>query len=122
MSKTGKIIVYFCIAAVVCLALYYLGNYRTPSKNRLETLTGIRLPDNAVVLEDSFVSDVPHYTLDYAVRIPAADAPAFINAITTNNKWVRGEKGYTYSKDSDTWYHAALDTTTLILTYTEWSN
>lgn len=157
LKKSGKLtdklnrqinwtfILLLCLVGVV---LYCFKDYRTPSKDRLEEASKIKLPPDFKVLRDEYQDMLQDYCILYDIQfdnkstqelIKNIKASKFYNAnafhkalwnesdlITADSVqavWCKSEKGYDFSRPNDrTTYYITLDTLTNKLSYNECSD
>ena len=131
-----------CLLGVV---LYSFKDYRTPSKDRLEKISNIKLPTDFKVLKDEYQDMWQDYCILYDIQLDTNATTELIKNITTSkfyNKnsfhnaawtendfiavdsvkavWCKSPTGFDFSRqDGLTSYQIELDTVTNILKYNE---
>jgi len=154
LKKSGKLtdklnrqtnwtfILLLCLLGVV---LYLFKDYRTPSKDRLEKTSDVKLPSNFKVLKDEYQDMWQDYCIFYDIQFDKNATTELIKGIQStkfynpnvnpksmlydslfikvdNEKavWCKSEKGYRFSRqDGLTSYSIELDTLTNVLKYNE---
>ncbi len=132
-------------AFLLFIILYYLKDYRISSKDRLEKISAVKLPENFKVLKDEYQDMLPDYSILYDIQFDRNSATELINNIKTSkfyNKdafhkgawvetdyitidsvkaiWCKSPMGYDFSGEvGSTEYYIELDTMTSILKYAE---
>jgi hypothetical protein len=130
---------------LVFIVLYFFKDYRTPSKDRLEETSDVKLPTDFKVLKDEYQDMWQDYCILYDIQfennattefIKSIKAAKFYNSNVNPNSmlydslfitvdkekaiWCKSENGYRFSRqDGLTTYSIELDTLTNILKYNE---
>ncbi len=139
-------IIFLCALGII---IFYFRDYgRTPSKNRLEKISNINLPNDFKVLKDEYQDMMQDYCILYDIQIGKNSGAEltrnikkskFYNPNSINNGvwikkdlmvvdsvkavWAKSTKGYYFNRqDGLTNYKIELDTVTYILKYTECSD
>lgn len=77
LLKSGKLtrklsrqinLLYFVILCLAGITLFSFWNYRTPSKERLEEISKIKLPSNFKVLKDEYQDMIQDYCIQYEIQ------------------------------------------------------
>ncbi len=118
---------------------------RTPSEDRFEQATGIPIPSDVEVLKDEYQDMMQDYTIEYSIKLTTSQLAEISNSIRTsdlfnpnvlgtelteqqwflnesaNAVWYRTNKGYYFANRNDrTGVTAKLDTTILVMEFSEW--
>ena len=133
-------ILILCLLAIV---LYFFKDYRTPSKDRLENISGIHLPTDFKVVKDEYQDMMQDYCILYDIKLDKNatielikniktskfyNKNSFHKAVWTENDfiavdsvkavWSKSPTGFDFSRqDGLTSYSIELDTLTNILKY-----
>lgn len=126
--------------------VYFFKDYgRTPSKERLEKISNVKLPTNFKVLKDEYQDMMQDYCILYDIQFDKNSTTEFIKSIKTSkfyNKnsfhkgawaendliivdsvkavWCKSTKGFDFTKPYGlTKYHIEFDTVANILKYNE---
>lgn len=76
-------------------------NYRTPSKERFEKVTGIELSDSIKVIEDRFEESGPDYGLTYKISISKKDCIKQFEIIKKSKDWIKNGNSWRFYKTID---------------------
>ena len=137
---------YLGFALLISFALFFLNNYTTPSKDRLEAISNVKLLSDFKVIKDEFQDMFTDFALIYEIQfdnqasnelIQSIKVSNFYNAqsdsyhngawkdsdlIRANSIWVKSPKGYDFrGRDGGTTYSIRFDTLTNILLYEEYN-
>lgn len=136
---------FILVPCIISIVLYYFKDYRTPSKERLEQSTDIKLPTDFKVLKDEYQDMMQDYDLFYDIQLRKNattnlvksikqsrfyNSNLFHNGVWTESDfisadsmkavWSKSPKGFDfYRKNRGTQYYIKLDTVTNILQYNE---
>lgn len=136
---------YIGFLCLICILLFCFRNYRTPSKDRLEKISNIKLPSDFMVIKDEFHDMQQDYCLYYEIQfdkrasnelIKSIKASKYYNANAYHKEgwkdsdlilvgsvkaaWIKSPKGYDFLKPQGrTTYSMTLDTLTYKLSYNE---
>jgi hypothetical protein len=154
LQKSGKLTdklssrinwTFLILPCIIGVVLYSFKDYRTPSKERLEKVSDIKLPINLKVLKDEYQDMWQDYCILYDIQLDNNSMPGLIRNIKSSkfyNKncfhngawaekdfisvdsvkavWSKSPKGYDFSRPYNrTTYYIELDTVTNILKYNE---
>ena len=154
LIKSGKLTdklnrqINLCFIVLLCflgVIVYFLMDYRTPSKDRLEEISGVLLPTEYKVLKDEYRDMMQDYHIFYKIQLDKNATRGLIKNIKTSkfyNKnsfhkgswaesdfisinsvkavWSKSPTGFDFSRtDGLTSYYIELDTITNILKYNE---
>lgn len=149
LKKSGKLtdklnlqinLTFVLFLYLISVLLYCIKDYRTPSKDRIEKVSDVKLPKKFNVLKDEYQDTWQDYCILYDIQfdknvttefIKAIKAAKFYNAnVKPNSKlydslfitvdkendiWYKSEKGYRFSRKYGlTTYSIELDTLTLL--------
>lgn len=141
--RINRILIFIlCLFAFI---LYCFKDYRTPSKDRLEEISDIKLPPDFKVLKDEYQDMGPDYCISYDIKFDNNftkelislikkskfyKTKSFNNIVQKENDfnrvdsvkaiWFKSPTGYNFSKNERlTYYHIELDTIKNILKYNE---
>jgi hypothetical protein len=73
-------------------------NYRTPSKDRFEKITGVELSDSIKVIEDRFEESGPDYGLSYKISISEKDCVKLTENIEKSKDWTKDGNMWRFHK------------------------
>lgn len=113
--------IYFSIVCLVGITLISLRNYRTPSKERLEEISKIKLPLTFKVLRDEYQDMIQDYCIQYEIQfdnngkkaliqniksspfynansLGTGDYSSYITIDSIKAVWANSPKGYEFSK------------------------
>ena len=157
LQKSGKLTdklsrrinwTFIILPCIIGVVIYSFKDYRTPSKERLEKVSDIKLPEDLKVLKDEYHDMLQDYCILYEIQLKNNSMPKLIRNIKASkfyNKnnfhneawtekdfisvdsvkavWSKSPKGYDFSRPYNrTTYNIELDTITNILKYTEGSD
>jgi len=157
LQKSGKLTeklsrrinwTFIILPCIIGVVLYSFKDYRTPSKERLEKASDIKLPTDLKVLKDEYQDMLQDYCILYDIQFDNNSMPELIRNIKASkfyNKncfhnrgwtekdyisvdsvkavWSKSPKGYDFNRPySRTTYYIELDTVTNILKYNEGKN
>ena len=74
-------------------------NYRTPSKQRFESSTGLTLPNSIVVMQDRFEESGPDYGLFYEFQTNATSCSEILEYLKNSNDWKKNGNEFRKSQD-----------------------
>ena len=115
-------------------------NYRTPSKDRVEKISDIKLPDRFKVIKDEYQDMIQDYSIIYEIQLDDKATGELIRSIQLSQYynqdkgiekltsriierkdtgWLRYHSGHRFIKNGRTEYYIKLDTTRNILIYNE---
>jgi len=75
--------------------------YRTPSKERFENITGISLPHSITVIEDEFQDHGADYSLSYKVHLNENDCINLMKNIEESENWTKDKSDWIFYKKLD---------------------
>ncbi|GEM_PF-4874940 len=96
-------------------------DYRTPSKDRFEKITGIELSDSIKVLNDSFTEMGPDYSLSYKLTLSQNECENVIIKIQERNNWNLQHDEWEFNKTANnTYYNITFSIENCQLSYLEY--
>lgn len=96
-------------------------DYRTPSKDRFEKITGIELSDSIKVLNDSFTEMGPDYSLSYKLILSQNECENVIIKIQEKNNWSLQHNEWEFNKTANnTYYNITFSIENCQLSYLEY--
>lgn len=132
-------------AFLLLIVLYYVKGYRTSSKERLEKISAVKLPENFKVLKDEYQDMLQDYSVLFDIQFDRNSTTELINNIKTSKfykkdafhkgawvetdyvtidsmkaVWCKSPTGFDFTGEvGSTEYFIKLDTVTSILKYEE---
>ena len=107
---------FFCIALILLL----LSSCITPSKERFQKITGIKLSDSITVIEDKFEESGPDFGLTYIVLISKNDCLKISSILENSNEWRKnGNIWEFYTAKNGITYHIIFSVDECKITYYE---
>ena len=156
LRKTGKLtdtksnqinLSFMCLPFILGGLFYFFGDYRTSSKERLEKISGIKLPRKFKVVKDEYQDMWQDYCIIYEITFDKRETSELINSIKETkyynpnsihngawkevdfssadsaSTWIRSNNGYDFSgPEGRINYNINFDTTTNKLFYQECSD
>ena len=157
LIKTGRLstkfdkrinLSFFGFMFLIGIVLFCLKDYRTPSKDRLEAISDVKLPSDFKVIKDEFQYNWQDYSVIYEIQfdnqasgelIQSIKSSKYYNAKSNYNgawkdsdlilvdsvkaAWLKSPKGYDFGKPNGrTTYIITFDTLTNKLSYNEGSD
>jgi hypothetical protein len=136
---------YFALVCITGVILFCFKDNRTPSKERLEKIGDIKLPNTYQVLSDEYYDSFRGYSIEYKIRLATTatnelikniqgskfytarlfkdqkfDESDFIGTDSLKALWYKAPNGYNFNGSSTRMnYIIELDTITSILKYNE---
>jgi len=130
---------------LIILALFYLKDYRTPTKHTLEAISDVKLPSDFKVIKDEYHDMWQDYAIIYEIQFDTQGSKELIQSIKSskfyNDKsffrgaweesdlilvdsieaaWIKSPKGYLFSRPKErNMYHISFDTISNKLSYDE---
>lgn len=136
---------FFSFMGLIGIVLFCLKDYRTPSKDRLEAISNVKLPSDFKVIKDEYQDMWQDYCVIYEIQfdnkasrelIQSIKSSKFYNSKSNHNgawkdsdlilldsvkaAWLKSPKGYDFGKPNKrTTYFIIFDTLTNKLSYNE---
>lgn len=118
INKWIKLINLF--ALIPTIILLNSCNYRTPSKDRFEKITKIKISNSIKVTEDRFESSGPDYSLFFKFYLIESYCLNFKSQIIKSEEWIKKNNSWDFYKTVDgTIYNITFSLQECQITYRE---